>query len=153
MEEEKNKKEGYVLMSAENEVFQEYYDQKIGLYGLGTETEKALLSLEDGFEIVGLLESFQEEGELYGKEICFLSQILERGVTLIIVVARPGSCKAIAKKIGDICRVRGVALLDIRGKDLLQKKRISRTWGLPEESASSFKRIVLLAVRTRIHGR
>ncbi len=125
MEEEKNKKEGYVLMSAENEVFQEYYDQKIGLYGLGTETEKALLSLEDRFEIVGLLDSFQEEGELYGKEIYSLSQILERGVTLIIVVARPGSCKAIAKKIGDICRECGVALLDIRGKDLLQKKRIT----------------------------
>ncbi len=112
-------------MSAENDVFQEYYDQKIGLYGLGTETEKALLSLEGRFEIVGLLDSFQEEGELYGKEIYSLSQILERGVTLIIVVARPGSCKAIAKKIGDICRERGVALLDIRGKDLLQKKRIT----------------------------
>ena len=69
----------------------------IALYGLGTETKKALLSLEGRYEIIGLLDSFREEGKLYGKDILPLSQAFKRGVKLIIVVARPGSCKAIAK--------------------------------------------------------
>ena len=112
-------------MPVKNDLFQDFYNQKIALYGLGTETEKALLSLDGSFEIVGLLDSFQEKGCLYGKEIFSIRQIPERGVKLIIVVARPGSCKAIAKKIGDICRKHKVALMDIRGKDLLQRKQVT----------------------------
>mgnify|MGYP002509555957 CR=1 FL=1 len=112
-------------MSEKSDLFQEYIGEKIALYGLGTETKKALLSLEGRFEIIGLLDSFQEEGKLYGKDIFPLNRVLERDVKLIIVVARPGSCKAIAKKIGDICREHNIALMDIRGKDLLEIKRIT----------------------------
>ena len=83
-------------MSGINEPFQKYIGEKTALYGLGTETKGALLSLEDRFEILGLLDSFREEGELYGKKIVSLSYVVEAGVKLIIVVARPGSCKAIA---------------------------------------------------------
>ncbi len=113
-------------MSAEKDhLFQEYYGEKIALYGLGTETQKALLSFEDHFEITGLLDSFQESGELYGKEILSLSHVIDEGVKLIIVIARPGSCKAIAKKISDICREHEIALMDIRGKNLLERKRVT----------------------------
>ncbi len=111
-------------MLMEDNLFQKYSSEKIALYGLGTETEKALLSLKDRFEIIGLLDSFQEEGNLYGKNIFSLKQMIEKGVKLIIVVARPGSCKAIGKKIGDICRKNEIALMDIRGKDLLEKKQV-----------------------------
>ena len=112
-------------MSEKNEIFQEYTDKKIALYGLGTETKKALLLLEGRFEIVGLLDSFQESGELYGKKILSLSQVIEKGVELVIVVARPGSCKAITKKIGKLCVNHGIELMDIRGMNLLEKKRIT----------------------------
>lgn len=112
-------------MSMEKDLFQEYSGEKIALYGLGTETQKALLLLEDQFEIIGLLDSFQESGELYGKEIVSLARAITEGVKLIIVVARPGSCKAIAKKIGDICREHKVVLMDIRGKDLLERKLVT----------------------------
>ncbi len=112
-------------MSEKNEMFQEYKHKKIALYGLGMETKKALLLLEDTFEIVGLLDSFQEDGELYGKEILSLPQAIEKGVKLVIVVARPGSCKAIAKKIGETCGSHEIALMDIRGRNLLEKKQIT----------------------------
>lgn len=46
----------------------------------------------------GLLDSFQEEGSFYGKPVISLSSCVKQGVKLIIAVARPGSCKAIAKK-------------------------------------------------------
>lgn len=112
-------------MSGINEPFQKYIGEKTALYGLGTETKGALLSLEDRFEILGLLDSFREEGELYGKKIVSLSYVVEAGVKLIIVVARPGSCKAIAGKIGDICSECGIALMDIRGKNLLERESIT----------------------------
>lgn len=107
-----------------NELFQEYYGEKIALYGLGTETKKLLCSFEDRFKIIGLLDSFRDCGRIYGKEIISLHQAMAEGAKLIIVIARPGSCKAIAKRIGEACRSQGIALLDIRGKDLLEKKQV-----------------------------
>lgn len=107
------------------QLLENYKNKKIALYGLGTESEKALVKLDGAYEIIGLLDSFREEGELYGKQIISLSDAIGRGVKLIVVVARPGSCKAIAKKIGDICRENQIALIDIRGKDLLVTKQIS----------------------------
>ena len=99
--------------------------EKIALYGLGTETEKAIEQYEVGYEIVGLLDGFQESGEIYGKRILSLSQAADFGIEQIVVVARPGSCKAIAKRIGAFCREKEIALFDVRGKDLLEEKRIA----------------------------
>lgn len=104
--------------------FTEYKDTKIALYGLGTETEKALKELEKGYEIVGLLDGFREEGELYGKSIISLQDAVEKEVKLIIAVARPGSCRAITKRIGNVCREKGIALMDIRGKNLLETNKV-----------------------------
>lgn len=111
-------------MSNVNELFADYQKEKIALYGLGTETERALSDLGDSYQVVGLLDSFQETGELYGKPILSLHAVMEQGVKLIIVVARPGSCKAIEKRIGNICRENQIALRDIRGKDLLVKNQV-----------------------------
>lgn len=107
------------------QMYEEFKAGKIALYGLGTETEKALRRLGNHFEIVGLLDSFRIDGALYGKKIISFEDALNMGVRLIIVVARPGSCKAIAKRIGDQCRKEGIALMDIRGRDLLDIKKIS----------------------------
>ena len=45
-------------------------------------------------------------------------------VRLILVAARPGSCRAIAKRIGGICREKQIALFDIRGNDLNNVQRV-----------------------------
>ncbi|MBR1598158.1 MAG: hypothetical protein IJ661_04485 [Lachnospiraceae bacterium] len=99
--------------------------QKIALYGLGTETERVIEDLNDKYDIVGLLDGFRDSGEMYGKKIIALNQVTSLSVSKIIVVARPGSCKAIAKRIGDFCRENNIALFDIRGKDLLIENRVS----------------------------
>ncbi len=101
------------------EGFEQYKDDPIALYGLGIETEKALRTLGPKFRIVGLLDSFREDGSLYEKPIIPLRSVPEYGVKLIIVVARPGSCRAIAKRIAGFCEKQRIALLDIRGRDLL----------------------------------
>lgn len=106
-------------------LFEKYKNKKIAIYGLGTESEKAIKALDNDFEIVGLLDGFREEGNLYGKPVISLQDAIDEGVALVIVVARPGSCKAIVKRIGDICRKSNVVLMDVRGKDLLAKNRIT----------------------------
>lgn len=101
-----------------------YTGEKIAVYGLGAETKKALESLTVCYKVVGLLDSFKEEGELYGQPILSFAKAIEAGVKLIVVVARPGSCRAIARKIADRCRQGGIALIDIRGRDLLEAKSV-----------------------------
>lgn len=89
------------------------------LYGLGTETERFISEYGNSANIICLLDGFREEGELYDYPIMSIGKAIDEGVDVIIVVARPGSCKAIAKRIGAKCRENDVALFDVRGKDLL----------------------------------
>lgn len=108
-----------------NKIFGQHKDRKIALYGLGTETKRALHCLDEKYEIVGLLDSFRTDGEIFGKQIISLDRAVNAGVGLIIVVARPGSCRAIAKTIGDRCQKEGIDLMDIRGKNLLEMAEVS----------------------------
>ena len=124
--------EGIGRMSDLRELFQEYKGQRVALYGLGTETEKALAQFGDFFEIIGLLDGFRDSGTLYGKEIMPLCRVVKEKAALIIVVARPGSCKAIARRIGDVCRQEKIALLDIRGRDLLESKKVTYDFSMTE---------------------
>lgn len=108
-----------------DKIFGQYRDRKIALYGLGTETQRVLHGLDKCYEIVGLMDSFRTDGEIYGKQIISFAHAVIMGVGLIIVVARPGSCRAIAKIIGDGCRKEGIILMDIRGRNLLEAKKVS----------------------------
>lgn len=92
---------------------------KIAIYGLGTETERFISERGNEFSVIGLLDGFREDGELYGYPILPIHKAIEAGIHRIIVAARPGSCKAIAKRIGDMCRENDILLYDVRGKDLL----------------------------------
>ena len=107
-----------------DEIFERYKNKKIAIYGLGAETERVLHGLNECFEIVGFMDSFRTEGEIFGKQIISFDHAVNVGVSLIIVIARPGSCRAIAKVIGDRCRREGVALMDIRGRNLLDTRKV-----------------------------
>ncbi len=102
----------------------EYRDCKIAIYGLGAETERVLKEIGDCVQVVGLLDSYQNSGSLYGKPIISLEEAILESVRLILVAARPGSCRAIAKRIGGMCREKQIALFDIRGNDLCDAKRV-----------------------------
>lgn len=103
----------------------QYKNKKIALYGLGTETERFLAEYGKELLIMGLLDGFRTDGEIYGYPIIPVSEILSRDVSLIIVIARPGSCKAIKKRIGSFCRTHNIALFDVRGRDLLEDIDVS----------------------------
>ena len=107
------------------DVLEKYTDEKIALYGLGTETERFINENGDNVSIVGLLDGFRTDGELYGYPVMPIDDAPAKGVRLIVVVARPGSCKAIAKRIGVFCSDNGIALFDVRGRDLLAASNVS----------------------------
>lgn len=105
-------------MSHLTPILQKYRNDNIALYGLSNETERVISQLNNQYNIVGLLDSFCKDGELYGKAIISMDEAVKRQVKLIVVVARPGSCKAIARRIESFCKNNNIALYDVRGKDL-----------------------------------
>ena len=110
-------------MSDLSNLLQKY--KKIAIYGLGTETERVLGEIGTEVSVVGLLDGYKKEGELYGLPIISIEKAIQKQIKLILVVARPGSCKAIAQRIGKICTENQIVLLDIRGNDLCNPKRVS----------------------------
>lgn len=111
-------------MSNVVQLFEKYKLNKIAIYGLGVEAEKVLKQMEADFQVIGLLDSFRDSGEIYGTPIISLQDAIREDVKMILVVARPGSCKAIARKIGKECTDHQIDLLDINGKNLCENKKV-----------------------------
>lgn len=107
------------------EVLEKNKGKKCAVYGLGTETDRFLHEYGEALTIAGLLDGFREDGEIYGHPIISIQNAVGQGIAFIIVVARPASCKAIVKRIGDICRKNRILLFDVRGKDLLLAQTVS----------------------------
>ena len=104
------------------QIFRAYRHTKIAVYGLSPLSETLLTQLSK-YQIVGLLDGYQTEGALYGKPIVTIEKAIQSGVQLIIIAARPESCKVIAKRIGNTCKEHGVLVLDIYGKDMCTPKK------------------------------
>lgn len=99
-------------------------NKKLLIYGLSTETERVLNEWNGKYNVIGLLDGFKTSGQQFGYPILDINDVVKLENIIIIVVARPGSCKAIAKRIGDLCRENNVELFDIRGKNLLADTRV-----------------------------
>ena len=87
---------------------------------MGTETERFISENLSRLDIAGLLDGFRTEGEMFGYPIITLEDVLVMGVSCIIVIARPGSCKVIVNRIGQFCRDNSISLINVSGKDLLE---------------------------------
>lgn len=94
--------------------FAEYRNKNIVLYGVGPNT-KALLDLEDEFQIIGLMDSKLTGEVLWGKKILSESQIEKRGTDAIIIVANPVSVKVIYRRIQRFADRCGIPVFDVNG--------------------------------------
>ncbi len=99
--------------------------KKICLYGLGTETARVLNEWKSKYNIIGLLDGFRTSGNMYGYKILDINDVIKMSNVIIIIVARPSSCKTIVKRIREICMANSIALFDIRGNDLLEVRKVS----------------------------
>lgn len=125
-----------------------YNGQKAAVYGLGVETERLLTKTDGeagwGLRIIGLLDSYRQDGVFYGKPVITLEEAVAQQVKLIIVAARPGSCRAIAKRIGNVCLENAIDLIDIRGRNLCRPDRIAFDFkGIQGMSRQELKKIMM----------
>jgi len=115
-------KRGGIILDLEK-ILLSYQNDKIAIYGLSTLTEVLLKQLED-YRVIGLLDGYRTSGALYGKPILSIEKAVQSNVRLIIIAARPESCKVIAKRIGTICTKHKISLLDSHGNDLCTPKKV-----------------------------
>lgn len=111
-------------MSSLKQLFSAYKKRKIAIYGLGKETNRVLSELSPEFRIIGLLDGYKDEGRLYGMPIIPLEHAVQESVSLILVAARPGPCRTIAKRIGKVCMENQIDLMDVRGNDLRNIEKV-----------------------------
>lgn len=104
-------------------------DGKIAIYGIGKETEKNIPEINEYVEIVGLLDGFRNNGNIYGYNIISLNKAIKIGIKAIIVIARPGSCRAIVTRIKDKCNENNIKIYDVYGNNLLEEKQSKCTLG------------------------
>ena len=104
-------------------------DGKIAIYGIGKETEKNIPEINEYVEIVGLLDGFRDNGNIYGYNIISLNKAIKIGIKAIIVIARPGSCRAIVTRIKDKCNENNIKIYDVYGNNLLEEKQSKCTLG------------------------
>ena len=112
------------VVDAFKKAFSEMRKEKIVLYGLGANTKDILYAFPE-FSFLGLLDSFQENGQLYGKPILSLAQVERLHPDHIVIVARAQSTRIIARRIAAFCREQGIRLWDVFGHDLLAEKTAS----------------------------
>lgn len=96
----------------------------IVIYGLSTETQRVLEEWDGKYNVIGLLDGYKSEGSQFGYPILDIKDILKKENVVIVVVARPGSCKAIMRRIGASCSENNIAVFDVRGKDLLVESKV-----------------------------
>ena len=90
------------------------------LYGLSVNSGVIIKSFPN-YKILGLLDGYEQSGEIYDKPILSIDKLVEQGAEAIVIVARASSVDLIVKRVEDFCREHEIALYDVHGKNLLRK--------------------------------
>lgn len=105
--------------------FSAYQKNLIAIYGLGSMTRDILEQVGNCLQIVGLLDGYQTQGEMYGYPIMALEETVEHRISMIIIAARPSSCRIIVNRIRGFCEKNRIRLFDIEGNELLLRDSVS----------------------------
>lgn len=98
-------------------------EQRIAVYGISPATQEFLEQKGDKYHIVGLLDGYCQEGEIYGYSIISLEEAFRKEIEAIIIVARPSSRRIVVNRIRKVCQEQGICLYDTEGNDLLEAVR------------------------------
>lgn len=100
--------------------FEELKNKKIVIYGISPNT-KIIVDEFPEYNILGLMDGYQTEGELYGKKIISYDEVIELGADMIVIIARASSTKIIFKRISNFCVENDIKLYDVNGANLIKK--------------------------------
>lgn len=100
--------------------FEKWKGENIALYGKGPKTEMIIQLLPD-YNIVGILDKWEVEGEYYGKKILTYESAVELKVALIIVTSKDETAPYIYHRIKPFCNIRHISLKGWNGEDFYHK--------------------------------
>lgn len=108
------------------EIFNSYLknkkSEKLVLYGTGIHTEAVVKNCY-GFQFAGLMDAAKTGEKLWGLTVLSCDEVLEMGVTCVVVVARPAVHAIIYKRIQAWSEKNGILVCDIYGRNLADKIR------------------------------
>lgn len=136
----KNKIEGSF-----NNIFSEYKNNRIAVYGLGEYAEWIIKTYPD-YNIVGLLDRWASSGIKYGKPILTYKDLIVKGVSIIIIAAGKENTEIIRKRIACFCNDNNIRLFSLEGEELIEgnkniysfNRRIDQIIKRPYEEIKNF---------------
>jgi len=92
------------------------------LYGLSPNTQVIIESFPE-YPIIGLLDGFQTEGEIYGKPILDIDMLAGKKCQ-IIIVARSGTQRIIFQRIKNFCNKNHIPVLNVAGEIFIEDNKL-----------------------------
>ena len=97
----------YVITSFRKH-FQRFQDKGIVVYGLGKNTEVLLDALRDEYHFIGLMDGVRTGETVYGLPVLTVDEAQERGVGVILILARAANLSIIYPRIAADCERYGI---------------------------------------------
>lgn len=106
------------------QLFREHYNpqmtDKLVIYGTGINAEAVIKSCND-YPIVGLMDASKTGQNFWGKQVLSEQEVLDIGVHLIVVIARPAVHTIIYKRLQSWSEKYGIQILNIWGEKIADK--------------------------------
>lgn len=99
-----------------------YHGKGIALYGTGDNARTILEALKDE-NIIGLIDGNHTGEYFYNKFVLPLEEVGNAGIEVIIIAAIVSSSIYVEKRIINFCIERGIALIDMYGCDLIERRK------------------------------
>ena len=101
------REQDYVITSFRKH-FQRFQDKGIVVYGLGKNTEVLLDALRDEYHFIGLMDGVRTGETVYGLPVLTVDEAQERGVGVILILARAANLSIIYPRIAADCARYGI---------------------------------------------
>ncbi|EOS80740.1 hypothetical protein C817_01347 [Dorea sp. 5-2] len=104
-----------------------YQDKNMAIYGIGKNTQ-IILEHFSNKNIVGLMDECRNGERIYGKEIISIEEAVNRGVELVLIVARASNVRIIYRRISEACLHYGIRVYDINGEEVSEETIVKRDY-------------------------
>ena len=103
-----------------NNNFQSKKNEQIAIYGIGIATGKLIERIYD-YNIVGLMDGKLKSGFAWGKPIIDYDDVIQLGVKIIVIVARPAVIGMLYHRIKEFTSQNDIYVADVHGTNLAIK--------------------------------
>jgi FMN phosphatase YigB (HAD superfamily) len=103
----------YIINSFQK-LFNHVGGAKMAIYGIGKNTQIVLENFDSG-SIAGIMDEARTGDVIYGKKVISITEMIELGVKVVVIIARASNLKIIYRRIAAACAENAIAPYDING--------------------------------------